>query len=261
MAQQTLGPSSARRSACASPCIRAGAAATVVRGHAVGPAAGPTPRKGAGEAMTGTSQERCRTSVTHGPGARREVTTQREVAARRANAGLPVVDREDHLHVHKQEDSPSRSHGRARKRAPARSTGAARCVAPAARTGDGRGAATSTPAWNSSTPSSPTSASPSSSDVCLRMARQRGSERARMRVTSPASWRRSVQAHMQVEATALRGTGRRNRVAARLAGTLPRHDEGLSRPPAAHGAPQQLRTSGPHVGPPANNEGKKREHH
>ena len=253
VAQESAGPSSTRGGAHTLPCIRAGAAATVVRGHAVGLAAAGT-REGRSEAMTGTSPERYISAVTIRPGARLEETTQHgKVAARRANAGLPA-DREAILHVHEKDDSPSRSHGRARERAPERRSGAAGCLGPAA-TSDGRAPAMSTLAWHTFRPSGPRSASRSSSDARLSTEERRRNQSPRVRVTSPASWRRSVQAHMPVAATAMCGIGRSNRVAARLVGTVPRQDEGLSRLPAVYVAHQQLRIGGPHVGPPVSNEG------
>ena len=198
---------------------RAGAAATVVRAHEVGLTRADTREGRKCEAMTGNWPGRSISSVTTRRGARRDAMTQHLVAAaRRANAGLPA-EKMPILHVHDRDDTASRPHRRAQERSPERCTGAARCVAPVARTNDGRAAATSTLAWNSSRPSWPTSASPSSSAARLRSDQQRGSERARMRATRPASGRPSVQPHMQVEATAVCGIERSSQVAAWLAGS------------------------------------------
>ena len=188
---------------CRASAQMLGRLATVVRAHKVGLTRAGSRERRKREAMTGNSPGRSISSVTTRPGARREETTQQKGAARRANTGLPVADREDHLHVHRQEDSRSGS----RERAPERRAGAAGCLGPAATSG-GRGAVTSTLNWHTFTPSGPMSASPSSNDARLSSKQLRRSQSSRARATSPAFWRPRVQAHTHAEATAVRGAGR-----------------------------------------------------
>ena len=167
MAQQTPRPPSTTGGAHTLPCIRSGAAATVVRRHSVGLAAADTREREESEPMTGTWPGRYSSSVVTRPGARRAETAQRKKVARRANTGLPIVDMESKSHVHEQDDSPSRSYGRTLSRSPERRRGAAGCLGPAA-TSSGSAPAMSTLSWRTFKPSGPRSASRSSSDARLR---------------------------------------------------------------------------------------------
>ena len=221
-------------------------------------------REGSGcNTMTGSWPGQCISSVITRPGARRADTTQHaETEVRRLCAGLRP-DRETIFDAYSQDGSPSQP--QERERAHDLRAGGAPCrVSPGnspATAHDGDGPATSTHAWYTSRPSGPTSASPSLSDArSITSAHHRRRRRARVRATGPASWRPSVQSHMQLKTTAVCGAGRRDQLAAWLAGAVPRQDEEPPRLPGGHVATtSNTRAGGSHIGPPAKRGGIKHE--
>ena len=200
----------------------------------------PVPRAGDSErnqpgAIEGTWLGRCVTSATTDPGARRKVMPQQaETAVRRVNAG-PPADEEEILHVHDQNDSPSRRQGRA----PERRDEDTPCVSPAgsaATARDVRVPATSTLAWHNSRLYVPMSPSRFSSGARSRHgAHRQYRRRSHVRATS-TTWRRrreSKRTHASPSDWHMRHSTEVTQIAAWVAGAAPPEEEESPRGPAA----------------------------